>query len=107
MSAPGTEFSSQCREANSSFLEGSGKSVPDCDQRAEPRLLSEENVNPYNQYAVSNWQKKGSPLALAGFTEFQALPFAIRSRRVPGNLSLMSTPGSAGSPWVELFKEIR
>jgi dTDP-L-rhamnose 4-epimerase len=37
---------------------------PDCDQRAEPRLLSEENVNPYNQYAVSKLAEERVALGL-------------------------------------------
>jgi dTDP-L-rhamnose 4-epimerase len=37
---------------------------PDCDQRAEPRLLSEENVNPYNQYAVSKLAEERIALGL-------------------------------------------
>jgi dTDP-L-rhamnose 4-epimerase len=37
---------------------------PDCDQRAEPRLLSEESVNPYNQYAVSKLAEERIALGL-------------------------------------------
>ena len=37
---------------------------PDCDQRAEPRLLSEESVNPYNQYAVSKLAEERVALGL-------------------------------------------
>ncbi|HET9376076.1 MAG TPA: NAD-dependent epimerase/dehydratase family protein [Chthoniobacterales bacterium] len=37
---------------------------PDCDQQAEPRLLSEENVNPYNQYAVSKLAEERVALGL-------------------------------------------
>jgi dTDP-L-rhamnose 4-epimerase len=37
---------------------------PECDQQAEPRLLSEENVNPYNQYAVSKLAEERVALGL-------------------------------------------
>jgi dTDP-L-rhamnose 4-epimerase len=37
---------------------------PNCDQQAEPRLLSEENVNPYNQYAVSKIAEERVALGL-------------------------------------------
>ena len=37
---------------------------PGCDQRAEPRLLSEESVNPYNQYAVSKLAEERIALGL-------------------------------------------
>jgi dTDP-L-rhamnose 4-epimerase len=37
---------------------------PDCDQQAEPRLLREESVNPYNQYAVSKLAEERVALGL-------------------------------------------
>jgi dTDP-L-rhamnose 4-epimerase len=37
---------------------------PHCDQRAEPRLLREESVNPYNQYAVSKLAEEQVALGL-------------------------------------------
>lgn len=37
---------------------------PDCDQHAEPCLLREENVNPYNQYAVSKLAEERVALGL-------------------------------------------
>jgi len=37
---------------------------PDCDQQSEPRLLSEENVNPYNQYAISKLAEERVALGL-------------------------------------------
>jgi dTDP-L-rhamnose 4-epimerase len=41
-----------------------GVRCPDCDQDAEPGLLSEENVNPYNQYAVSKLTEERVALGL-------------------------------------------
>jgi dTDP-L-rhamnose 4-epimerase len=37
---------------------------PDCDQQAQPRLLREESVNPYNQYAVSKLAEERVALGL-------------------------------------------
>jgi len=37
---------------------------PDCNQQAEPRLLREESVNPYNQYAVSKLAEERVALGL-------------------------------------------
>jgi dTDP-L-rhamnose 4-epimerase len=37
---------------------------PHCDQQAKPRLLREENVNPYNQYAISKLAEERVALGL-------------------------------------------